>query len=499
MHLCRGNFRSTHIAAGGYDPVAEVLFNGINVDGYFMEYDDERSGSFAPLRFLPKGKTVVLGLVTSKRGDAGDEGRAEAPDRGGGEVRAPRPARHRPQCGFASTEEGNLLTVEEQWAKLAAASRSRKRSGAKPDRTPDLTGVATARRSRGLIKIPLAGKLSTSARPGIAGAWCGTGEPRGARPRRPELSHDSSNGGQPPNSSISANRAQRPALDDVDYGHRHFINLVSVAFLLVLAVAMAWTVKAMDSQETLRKCFASGRKDCVQIRSAPQGHGSGGALSARAGRRAAGPRIPRHFHNRRRDPLRHARQGDARAWRPVRPPQAPGLGNMHEGDHRRRRAQRRVQRLVAQVIPRIDGGRAGRSRGRDRANATGDGRAGGERRGPVRLDEQAPRSAPGGVGVKNAQPVARPRLEAQPLAPARQSKVQHDVGLHLRDQRGRTRLGAGVDHGQLGCAQLDPKPREAASMAASDHAGDRHGRIDRRAGKGAEGGQEHADRSHGSF
>ncbi len=85
------------------------------------------------------------------------------------------------------------------------------------------------------------------------------------------MSHDSSNGGQPPNSSISANRAQRPALDDVDYGHRHFINLVSVAFLLVLAVAMAWTVKAMDSQETLRKCFASGRKDCVQIAAPPRG------------------------------------------------------------------------------------------------------------------------------------------------------------------------------------------------------------------------------------
>lgn len=118
MHLCRGNFRSMHIAAGGYDPVAEVLFNGIDVDAYFMEYDDERSGSFAPLRFLPKGKTVVLGLVTSKTGALEGKDRLKR--------RIEEAARHAPldqlaispQCGFASTEEGNLLTVEEQWAKL---------------------------------------------------------------------------------------------------------------------------------------------------------------------------------------------------------------------------------------------------------------------------------------------------------------------------------------------------------------------------------------------
>ena len=118
MHLCRGNFRSMHIAAGGYDPVAEVLFNGINVDAYFMEYDDERSGSFAPLRFLPKGKTVVLGLVTSKRGELETKDLLKR--------RIEEAAKHAPldqlaispQCGFASTEEGNLLTVEEQWAKL---------------------------------------------------------------------------------------------------------------------------------------------------------------------------------------------------------------------------------------------------------------------------------------------------------------------------------------------------------------------------------------------
>jgi len=119
MHLCRGNFRSMHIASGGYDPVAEVLFNGIGVDAYFMEYDDERSGSFAPLRFLPKGKTVVLGIMTSKRG--------ELESRDALMRRIEEAAKHAPidqlaispQCGFASTEEGNVLTVEEEWAKLA--------------------------------------------------------------------------------------------------------------------------------------------------------------------------------------------------------------------------------------------------------------------------------------------------------------------------------------------------------------------------------------------
>jgi 5-methyltetrahydropteroyltriglutamate--homocysteine methyltransferase len=118
MHLCRGNFRSMHIASGGYDPVAEVLFNGIGVDCYFMEYDDERSGSFAPLRFLPKGKTVVLGLVTSKRGELETKDELKR--------RIEEAAKHAPldqlaispQCGFASTEEGNLITVEQQWAKL---------------------------------------------------------------------------------------------------------------------------------------------------------------------------------------------------------------------------------------------------------------------------------------------------------------------------------------------------------------------------------------------
>jgi len=118
MHLCRGNFRSMHIAAGGYDPVAEVLFNAIGVDAYFMEYDDERSGSFAPLRFLPKGKTVVLGLVTSKRGELESKDLLKRRIEEAARYAPLEQLAISPQCGFASTEEGNVLTVEEQWAKL---------------------------------------------------------------------------------------------------------------------------------------------------------------------------------------------------------------------------------------------------------------------------------------------------------------------------------------------------------------------------------------------
>jgi 5-methyltetrahydropteroyltriglutamate--homocysteine methyltransferase len=118
MHLCRGNFRSSFAASGGYEPVAEVLFNTINVHGYFMEYDSDRAGGFELLRFVPKNKTVVLGLVTSKTGKL--EGRDEI------KRRIEQAAKYvaldqlclSPQCGFASTEEGNVLTEDEQWAKL---------------------------------------------------------------------------------------------------------------------------------------------------------------------------------------------------------------------------------------------------------------------------------------------------------------------------------------------------------------------------------------------
>jgi 5-methyltetrahydropteroyltriglutamate--homocysteine methyltransferase len=118
IHLCRGNYRSTWFAQGGYEPVAEVLFNELDVDAYFLEYDDERSGDFAPLRHVPSDKTVVLGLVTSKRPELepADELAQRIDDA----------ARYvpldqlclSPQCGFASTLEGNALTEDQQWAKL---------------------------------------------------------------------------------------------------------------------------------------------------------------------------------------------------------------------------------------------------------------------------------------------------------------------------------------------------------------------------------------------
>jgi 5-methyltetrahydropteroyltriglutamate--homocysteine methyltransferase len=119
MHLCRGNFRSSWVASGSYEPVAEVLFNQINADAYFMEYDSDRAGGFEPLRFVPRGdKVVVLGLVTSKSGalESKDElkRRIEAASR----YLPLEQLALSPQCGFASTEEGNLLTEEEQWPKL---------------------------------------------------------------------------------------------------------------------------------------------------------------------------------------------------------------------------------------------------------------------------------------------------------------------------------------------------------------------------------------------
>ena len=118
MHLCRGNFQSTFVASGGYEPVAELLFNTIKVHGYFMEYDTERAGGFEPLRFVPKGKTVVLGLVTSKSGklESKDDIRRRI-DQAAKFVDLDQLALS-PQCGFASSEEGNILAEDEQWAKL---------------------------------------------------------------------------------------------------------------------------------------------------------------------------------------------------------------------------------------------------------------------------------------------------------------------------------------------------------------------------------------------
>jgi 5-methyltetrahydropteroyltriglutamate--homocysteine methyltransferase len=117
-HMCRGNFRSSWAASGGYDYVAEALFGELDVDGFFCEFDDERSGGFAPLRFVPPGKQVVLGLVTTKRGELEDP---DALKRRIDEAAKYVPLDQlclSPQCGFSSTVEGNVLTVEEQEAKL---------------------------------------------------------------------------------------------------------------------------------------------------------------------------------------------------------------------------------------------------------------------------------------------------------------------------------------------------------------------------------------------
>ncbi|HTX24099.1 MAG TPA: 5-methyltetrahydropteroyltriglutamate--homocysteine S-methyltransferase [Steroidobacteraceae bacterium] len=118
LHLCRGNFEGAWLAAGGYEPVAEVLFNSIEADGYFLEYDTERAGDFQPLRLVPKGKIVVLGLITTKRGslERVDDLRRRI-DEASRYVPLEQLALS-PQCGFASAGRGNPLTFEEQWAKL---------------------------------------------------------------------------------------------------------------------------------------------------------------------------------------------------------------------------------------------------------------------------------------------------------------------------------------------------------------------------------------------
>ena len=118
-HVCRGNFRSTWISEGGYEPVAETLLGKVNYDGYFLEYDTDRAGGFEPLRFLPKGnKAVVLGLVTSKSGALEKKDDVKRRIDEAAKFAPPEQFCLSPQCGFASTEEGNLLAEEEQWAKL---------------------------------------------------------------------------------------------------------------------------------------------------------------------------------------------------------------------------------------------------------------------------------------------------------------------------------------------------------------------------------------------
>jgi 5-methyltetrahydropteroyltriglutamate--homocysteine methyltransferase len=118
MHLCRGNFQSSFVASGGYEPVAEILFNEIDIDAYFMEYDSDRAGGFEPLRFVPKGKMVVLGLVTSKSGTLESKDAIKRRVDEAAKFIALEQLCLSPQCGFASSEEGNILAEDEQWAKL---------------------------------------------------------------------------------------------------------------------------------------------------------------------------------------------------------------------------------------------------------------------------------------------------------------------------------------------------------------------------------------------
>ncbi len=119
VHLCRGNFKSAWVARGGYEPVAEILLNEMKIDGFFLEYDDERSGDFAPLRFVPKGKMIVLGIMSSKSAAVEPKDLLKK--------RIEEATHYVPldqcalshQCGFSSTAHGNDLTEADEWKKLA--------------------------------------------------------------------------------------------------------------------------------------------------------------------------------------------------------------------------------------------------------------------------------------------------------------------------------------------------------------------------------------------
>ena len=121
-HVCRGNFRSTWISSGGYEPVAETMLAGTNYDGYFLEYDSDRAGGFEPLRYLPKGnKVVVVGVITSKFGELENKDDIKRRLHEAARFVPLEQLALSPQCGFASTEEGNILSEDEQWAKLRLA------------------------------------------------------------------------------------------------------------------------------------------------------------------------------------------------------------------------------------------------------------------------------------------------------------------------------------------------------------------------------------------
>ena len=121
MHMCRGNYKSTYMGAGGYEAVQKILFNKIKVHGFFMEYDTARAGGFEPLRMLPKDRTVVLGLVTSKSGRLEPKDELKRRIEEAAKFVSLDQLCPSPQCGFASTEEGNVLEEEEQWAKVELA------------------------------------------------------------------------------------------------------------------------------------------------------------------------------------------------------------------------------------------------------------------------------------------------------------------------------------------------------------------------------------------
>jgi len=119
IHTCRGNFKSTWLASGSYDYVAETAFSRLDVDGFFLEFDTDRAGGFEPLRFVPKGnKQIVLGLVSSKLGALENTDDLKRRIDEAAKFVGPEQLCLSPQCGFASTEEGNLLSEDEQWAKL---------------------------------------------------------------------------------------------------------------------------------------------------------------------------------------------------------------------------------------------------------------------------------------------------------------------------------------------------------------------------------------------
>ena len=117
-HSCRGNYRSSWFSQGGYEPIADILFNQTNVDGYFLEYDTDRAGDFQPLRFLPRGKQAVLGLITSKTGTIENKDDIKRRLDEASQFADLEQLCLSPQCGFASTEEGNILAEDEQWRKL---------------------------------------------------------------------------------------------------------------------------------------------------------------------------------------------------------------------------------------------------------------------------------------------------------------------------------------------------------------------------------------------